>query len=89
MQTGQSTVKPIAHIPVARAEKRPQGFSIKDYQLITCIGRGGFGRVWRAMSKSTGEIFALKIMKKLKVLNKNGQKSVMNERAILQQIKFE
>lgn len=55
--------------------------------MLTCIGRGGFGKVWKVHSKYTKEIFALKVMLKLKVLNKNGHNSVMNERLILQEMK--
>jgi len=55
--------------------------------MLTCVGRGGFGRVWKAHNKVTKETVAVKVMSKLKVLNKNGNRSVMNERTILQDLR--
>jgi serine/threonine protein kinase len=54
--------------------------------MLTCVGRGGFGRVWKAHHKETKDTVAVKVMSKLKVLNKNGNRSVMNERTILQNL---
>lgn len=56
---------------------------LSQFILCRCIGRGGFGRVWKIVHKKSKEVFALKVMKKLTIMNKNGHKSVVNERAIL------
>ena len=31
-----------------------------NYKYINMIGKGGFGKVWKAKHTSTGQIFALK-----------------------------
>lgn len=36
----------------------------KDFDILACIGEGSFGRVYKGKKKDTGEIFALKVMKK-------------------------
>ncbi len=43
--------------------------------------------MWKAHNKVTKETVAVKVMSKLKVLNKNGNRSVMNERTILQDLR--
>lgn len=68
---------------------RNSRYRLDDYQLIKCVGRGGFGKVWEVVHKRTKKTYALKIMKKLLIMNKNGHKSVMNERTILGDIDHE
>ena len=48
-----------------------------------CIGKGGFGKVWRVERKKEREYFALKEMSKARIITKRSVKSVMNERHIL------
>jgi serine/threonine protein kinase len=59
-------------------------YRLQDYKLVQCVGKGGFGKVWMVLHRASNKTYALKIMKKLLVLNKNGHKSVVNERTILQ-----
>jgi serine/threonine protein kinase len=53
------------------------------------IGKGGFGKVWKIQSKQNNKYFALKEISKMKIINKNSIKSVMNERNILTLLKSE
>jgi serine/threonine protein kinase len=64
-------------------------YKMQDFKLVKCVGRGGFGRVWNVVHKKTKKVYALKVMKKLLILNKNGHKSVMNERNILAGLDYE
>lgn len=45
--------------------------SINDFQLLTVIGRGSFGKVYLVRKKSDGKPYAMKILKKDQLVKKN------------------
>lgn len=45
--------------------------SMEDFQLVTVIGRGSFGKVFLAKKKSNGKPYAMKILKKDQLIKKN------------------
>jgi len=47
------------------------------------IGKGGFGKVWKVVSKRTKATYAMKEMHKGRVITKRSVHSVMNERKLL------
>lgn len=55
-----------------------------NYQY--CIGKGGFGKVWKVERKKSKQPYAMKEMSKARILTKRSLKSVMNERQILTQL---
>ena len=55
-----------------------------DFQYI--IGKGGFGKVWKVLEKKHKIIYALKEMKKVKVIDKRSEKSIKYERELLSKI---
>jgi hypothetical protein len=57
--------------------------TIDDYEIIKPISRGAFGRVYLAKKKATGDLFAIKVMRKADLIRKNMVQSVKNERNIL------
>ena len=57
--------------------------TIDDFNVIKPISRGAFGRVYLAEKRSTGDRFALKVIRKADVLKKNLVQSVNNERSIM------
>ena len=52
-----------------------------------CIGKGGFGKVWRVERKKAKQYYAMKEMSKARIITKRSVKSVINERQILAQLK--
>ena len=54
-----------------------------SFQFMYVIGKGGFGKVWKVQNKKTKEIYALKEMSKLKIINKKSEKSINSEREFL------
>ncbi|OMJ78644.1 hypothetical protein SteCoe_21521 [Stentor coeruleus] len=63
------------------------GIGRKDFKLEKIIGRGGFGKVWKAESQRNGRIFAMKEMLKSRIVKKNSVQPVLNERMLLSLIK--
>lgn len=59
------------------------GMSIEEFEIIKPISRGAFGRVYLARKHATGDLFAIKVMKKRDLIRKNMVESVTNERNIL------
>lgn len=51
-----------------------------------CIGKGGFGKVWKVERKKTKQQYAMKEMSKARIITKRSVKSVINERQILTQL---
>eukprot|EP01029_Cantina_marsupialis_P028844 TRINITY_DN778074_c0_g1_i1.p1 TRINITY_DN778074_c0_g1~~TRINITY_DN778074_c0_g1_i1.p1 ORF type:complete len:483 (+),score=131.08 TRINITY_DN778074_c0_g1_i1:151-1599(+) len=54
-----------------------------DFDMLTKIGKGGFGDVWLVKDKRTGGIFAMKIMLKEAMVVKNRVSHVRAERDVL------
>jgi hypothetical protein len=57
-----------------------------NFNYLYCIGKGGFGKVWKVERKKTKQAYAMKEMSKARIITKRSIKSVMNERQILTQL---
>ncbi|KAJ9615240.1 rim15, signal transduction response regulator [Cladophialophora chaetospira] len=64
-------------------QPRAQPPSIKDFEVIKPISRGAFGSVYLAKKKTTGEYFAIKVLRKSDMVAKNQVTNVKAERAIM------
>ncbi|KAE9992480.1 hypothetical protein EG327_008869 [Venturia inaequalis] len=69
----------VSTIPQARAVPP----SIKDFEIIKPISKGAFGSVYLSKKKSTGDYFAIKVLKKADMVAKNQVTNVKAERAIM------
>lgn len=58
----------------------------EDFELLTVIGRGSFGKVMQVKHKETGKIYAMKVMRKDAIIAKNQVKHTRDEKSILQKI---
>lgn len=73
---------------------KPTEYELSDGLALTktnfnynyCIGKGGFGKVWKVERKKTKQVYAMKEMSKARIITKRSIKSVMNERQILTQL---
>ncbi|KAG0607460.1 hypothetical protein M758_8G030600 [Ceratodon purpureus] len=57
--------------------------TIDDFEIIKPISRGAFGRVFLARKRITGDLFAIKVLRKADMIRKNAVESVQAERNIL------
>ena len=53
------------------------------FDFMYIIGRGGFGKVWKVRLRKTNELFALKEMSKVKIIDRRSEISIMSERNLL------
>ncbi|KAJ6846826.1 putative serine/threonine protein kinase IREH1 [Iris pallida] len=57
--------------------------TIDDFEIIKPISRGAFGRVFLAKKRKTGDLFAIKVLRKADTIRKNAVESILAERDIL------
>ncbi|KAK6245388.1 hypothetical protein SCA6_008478 [Theobroma cacao] len=57
--------------------------TIDDFEIIKPISRGAFGKVFLARKRTTGDLFAIKVLKKLDMIRKNDIERILAERNIL------
>ena len=60
--------------------------SSNSFEFKYVIGKGGFGKVWKVIDKKHQKSYALKVMKKVKVIDKNSIKSIKYERELLSKL---
>ncbi|MCJ1295407.1 rim15, signal transduction response regulator [Xylographa carneopallida] len=68
---------------MSQPQQRAVPPSIKDFEIIKPISKGAFGSVYLSKKKSTGDYFAIKVLKKSDMVAKNQVTNVKAERAIM------
>ncbi|KAF0047165.1 hypothetical protein F2P81_000798 [Scophthalmus maximus] len=61
-------------------------FSLQDFKCVAVLGRGHFGKVLLAEYKSTGEMFAIKALKKGDIVARDEVDSLMCEKRIFETV---
>lgn len=65
------------------AQSRSTAASIRDFALLKPISKGAYGSVFLARKRATGDLFAIKVLKKADMIAKNQVTNVRAERMIL------
>lgn len=73
----------ILHNEAQQLRENRREISVFDFEPESIIGRGAFGEVRIVRHKKTGEVFAMKKMKKSDMINKNQVQHVKSERNLL------
>lgn len=68
---------------LSQPQARAVPTSIKDFEIIKPISKGAFGSVYLSKKKSTGDYFAIKVLRKADMVAKNQVTNVKAERAIM------
>ena len=65
--------------------QKAQGGSVtkNDFEMISIIGKGSYGKVSLVKKKDTGQLYALKVLKKSEIVRRNQVEHTMTERRIL------
>jgi protein-serine/threonine kinase len=74
------------HVPIHDSSPSPLGEhkpSPADFDLLAQLGKGSFGEVFLVQRKTDGEVFAMKVLRKDKIMNQNLVKYAMTERNVL------
>lgn len=57
--------------------------TIEDFEILKPISRGAFGTVFLARKRATGDLFAIKVLRKIDMIRKNAVENILAERDIL------
>uniref|UniRef100_A0A8D3DPI7 protein kinase C n=1 Tax=Scophthalmus maximus TaxID=52904 RepID=A0A8D3DPI7_SCOMX len=72
--------------PTPCREEEQFQFSLQDFKCVAVLGRGHFGKVLLAEYKSTGEMFAIKALKKGDIVARDEVDSLMCEKRIFETV---
>lgn len=61
--------------------------SLESFKTLKVIGRGSYGKVFMVEQKTTGKIYAMKVLKKAAITDERGKERVLTERDIIMSIK--
>uniref|UniRef100_A0A7N6FKR5 protein kinase C n=1 Tax=Anabas testudineus TaxID=64144 RepID=A0A7N6FKR5_ANATE len=72
--------------PTPSREEEQFHFNLQDFKCVAVLGRGHFGKVLLAEYKSTGEMFAIKALKKGDIVARDEVDSLMCEKRIFETV---
>lgn len=73
------------HEAISESE-RVESVGLEDFDFLKVVGQGAFGKVFQVMKKGTSEIYAMKVVRKDKIIEKNHTEYMKAERDILTQV---
>lgn len=65
------------------AEKKGKSLTLNDFLLLSVIGKGSYAKVILVKKKDTGEVLALKVLKKEMIEKRKQEEHVRTERNVL------
>ena len=83
----QKMLSELGHAESEELRKNRIKQTIRDYESIKIIGRGAFGEVHVCRVKKTGEIVAIKKIKKDEIIKKNQIIHIRNEQKFMSKVK--
>jgi len=83
---GQAKHGQAKHVPASAATCNQQrsAISMADFDLVKLLGSGGFGKVWLASKKSSGNQYAIKIQDKRQIMDQGAAKRTVVERELME-----
>jgi ribosomal protein S6 kinase beta len=68
------------------AAAQSEGVGLDDFEILKLVGQGAFGKVFQVRKRGTSEIYAMKVMRKDKILEKNHAEYMISEKEILTKV---
>lgn len=62
--------------------------TLEDFDLLRVIGKGSFGKVLLVKQKDIGQIYAMKVLNKQTIMERNEVEHTKSEKNILMKLKF-
>lgn len=78
-----SRLEQLARLGEGGHDERMLGVSRDDFDQLAHIGEGGQAPVWLVRHKTTGDLFAMKVIEKHKLKSESDVEHVLRERAVL------
>jgi len=75
---------PVAQEAHFGEEKR--GATVEDFDLLKVIGKGSFGKVMLVRKKDSGKVFAMKVLNKRTIIERNEVEHTKSEKSILMKL---
>ncbi|XVF81920.1 hypothetical protein PTKIN_Ptkin16aG0001300 [Pterospermum kingtungense] len=75
--------------PDGHVESHPseqQSVGLEDFEVLKVVGQGAFGKVYQVRRSNTSDIYAMKVMRKDKIMEKNHAEYMKSERDILTKV---
>jgi serine/threonine protein kinase len=69
-----------------RGAKFRETMTVEDFELLKVVGKGSFGKVMQVKKKDTGEIYAMKVLKKNVLVARKQVAHTQTERRVLEEI---
>ncbi|XWS65629.1 hypothetical protein CRYUN_Cryun05aG0130200 [Craigia yunnanensis] len=79
----------ILEIPYGHIESHPlehQSVGLVDFEVLKVVGQGAFAKVYQVKRSDTSDIYAMKVMRKDKIMEKNHAEYMKSERDILTKV---
>ncbi|ELP86520.1 hypothetical protein EIN_034610 [Entamoeba invadens IP1] len=76
-----------ARVNVSLAKIPKQTVTEDDFEIISLVGKGAFGKVFLVKEKSTGTLYAMKVVTKKQVIEQNEVEHTLTEKNILAKVK--
>lgn len=67
-------------------EKKGKLVGLDDFEILSLIGKGAFGKVYKVKEIATNKIMAMKVMKKQEVIDRDFVNHVNRERDIMAEL---
>lgn len=85
LDPGAATAEPVASTNVELDDESKKKATLEDFLLLKVIGKGSFGKVMLAKHKHTGKVYAVKVISKKAIKQRDEVKHIMAERNVLMQ----
>ncbi|KAM7264637.1 hypothetical protein ACFE04_002320 [Oxalis oulophora] len=73
-------------IEIFHGDVKAPRIGVEDFEILKVVGQGAFGKVFQVKKKGTSEVYAMKVMRKDKIIEKNLADYMNAEKDILTKI---